>query len=45
MTYPFRFTHVDQPHVELAGFRQWGGLTVRALSASAGKHHLGPCAD
>jgi AraC family transcriptional regulator len=45
MTYPFRFTHVDQPHVELAGFRQWGGLTVRALNASAGKHNPGLVED
>jgi len=42
MTYPFRFTHVEQPHVELVGHRQWGGLTVRQLSASAGKHNPGP---
>ena len=42
MTYPFRFTHVDQPHVELGGSCQWGGLTVRELSASAGRHEGGP---
>jgi len=45
MTYPFRFTHIDQPQVELRAFRQWGGLTVRALRASAGKHDGGFIAD
>jgi AraC family transcriptional regulator len=38
MTYPFRFAHVDQPSIELAAVRQWGGLTVRLMRASAGRH-------
>jgi AraC family transcriptional regulator len=38
MTYPFKFTHVEEPQLEYGAFRQWGGVTARLVHASAGRH-------
>lgn len=38
MTYPFRFTDVPTPYLEYGEARQWDGLAVRRLRASAGLH-------
>jgi AraC family transcriptional regulator len=38
MTYPFKFVHVDEPHLEYGAARQWGAMTARVVHASAGRH-------
>ncbi|MGA0607773.1 helix-turn-helix transcriptional regulator [Phenylobacterium sp. VNQ135] len=45
MTYPFRFTDVPAPFLEYGEARQWGGLAVRRLRASAGRHDGGVLTD
>jgi AraC family transcriptional regulator len=38
MTYPFKFAHVDEPSLACGAERQWGGLSVKLVTASAGLH-------
>jgi AraC family transcriptional regulator len=38
MTYPFRYADTPEPTLTYGEARQWGGLTVRRLQASAGRH-------
>ena len=38
MTYPFKFADIAQPSLEYGRFRQWGGLAVREVRASPGRH-------
>lgn len=45
MTYPFRFTDVPAPFLEYGEARQWGGLAVRRLRASPGRHDGGVFAE
>ncbi len=41
MTYPFRFSKVASPVLEYGEPRQWGGLAVRRVRASPGRHEGG----
>ena len=45
MTYPFKFTHVSEPHLEYGAHRQWGGMAARVVHASAGLHAGGAFPD
>jgi AraC family transcriptional regulator len=38
MTYPFKFAHIDEPHLQYGEARQWGSMTARLVQASAGRH-------
>jgi AraC family transcriptional regulator len=45
MTYPFKFTHIEEPTLDYGAFRQWGGVTARLVQASAGRHVGGALPD
>ncbi|MBU1376809.1 MAG: AraC family transcriptional regulator [Alphaproteobacteria bacterium] len=41
MTYPFKFTNIEQPSLELGRLREWGGMAARQVRATPGKHNGG----
>lgn len=42
MTYPFKFTDIEQPSLELGRLREWGGLAARRVRATPGRHPSDP---
>jgi AraC family transcriptional regulator len=45
MNQPFKYADIAQPVLELGAHRQWGGLSARAVRASAGRHYGGSLDD